>query len=105
MSPTTTHDDGPTSPLEARLRDALRTEATGVDASPAVWSAMLAARAEGVGSALTSVLLFKGDEVPKLLGVPQDQGWMMSCCVTMGYPLGKWGVAKRAAVDTVSKPM
>ena len=43
MSPTTTHDDGPTSPLEDRLRDALRTEATGVDASPAVWDAIRSA--------------------------------------------------------------
>ncbi len=75
---------------------------TGGSIFPAVWSAMLAARAEGVGSSLTSVLLFKGDEVPKLLGVPQDEGWQMSCCVPMGYPTGRWGVAQRRPVDEVT---
>ena len=37
---------------------------------PALWNAMLAARAEGVGSALTSVILFKWPEVKAILGVP-----------------------------------
>lgn len=69
---------------------------------PAIWSAMLAARAEGVGSSLTSVMFFRNDEVVDILGVPKDEGWNMACCVPMGYPTGKWGVAKRAAVDTVS---
>ncbi len=43
MSPTTTHDGGATSPLEDRLRDALQTETTGVDASAAVWDAIRSA--------------------------------------------------------------
>ena len=43
MSPTTTHDGGPASPLDSRLRDALRTETTGVDTSPAVWDAIRSA--------------------------------------------------------------
>ena len=69
---------------------------------PAIWSAQLAARAEGVGSSLTTVLAFKGDAVPNLLGVPADAGWAMSCCVPMGYPTGKWGVAPRRPVHEVS---
>ena len=69
---------------------------------PAVWSAMLAARAEGVGSSLTSVLMFKKDEVFDVLGVPEGDGWIMACCVPMGYPLGRWGVAKRRPVHEVS---
>lgn len=69
---------------------------------PAIWSAMLAARAEGVGSSLTSVLLFENDAVLELLGVPAGEGWNMACCVTMGYPTGRWGVAKRRPVDEVS---
>ena len=44
---------------------------------PAVWSAMLAARSEGVGSALTAALMFRNDEVLELLGVPTDEGWIM----------------------------
>ena len=69
---------------------------------PAVWSAMLAARAEGVGSALTSVLMFKADRVFEILEVPSDQGWTLSALVTMGYPTGRWGVAPRKSVDTVA---
>ena len=69
---------------------------------PAVWNAMLAARAEGVGSALTSVLLFKRDEMFEILGVPKDQGWKFACLVTMGYPTGRWGVAPRRPVHEVA---
>ena len=69
---------------------------------PAVWSAMLAARGEGVGSALTSVLAFKRDEVLPILGVPAGEGWIMAACVTFGYPTGNWGVAARTAVEDVS---
>jgi nitroreductase len=60
---------------------------------PAIWSAMLAARAEGVGSALTSVMVFRLQDVLDVLGVPLDEGWQMACCVTFGYPTGRWGVA------------
>jgi len=69
---------------------------------PAVWSAMLAARGDGVGSALTSVLAFKRAEVFEVLGVPADEGWIMAACVTFGYPTGRWGVAARTPVDDVS---
>jgi nitroreductase len=70
---------------------------------PAVWSAQLAARAEGVGSALTSVLgVFFKDEVLEILGVPQDEGWINACCVSFGYPSGKWGVAERRPVHEVA---
>jgi hypothetical protein len=63
---------------------------------------MLAARAEGVGSSLTSVLLFQGDKVLEILGVPTEEGWLMSSCVTFGYPTGRWGVAPRRPVHEVS---
>jgi len=75
---------------------------TGGSIFPAVRNAMLAARAEGVGSALTSVLLFKRDELFAILGVPEDQGWNFACLVTMGYPTGRWGVAPRRPVHEVS---
>ena len=63
---------------------------------------MLAARAEGVGSAITSVLLFKKDQVFEILGVPTEQNWNMACMVTMGYPTGRWGVAPRQSVQHVA---
>ena len=70
---------------------------------PALWSAMLAARAEGVGSTLTAVLHgFCADEVCELLNVPADQGWNMFGAVPMGYPLGRWGVGARTPVDDVA---
>ena len=66
------------------------------------WSAQLTARAAGVGSALTSVLgFFHGPEAYEILGVP-DEGWVMACCVSFGYPLGRWGVAPRRPVHEVS---
>ncbi|MFP6641581.1 MAG: nitroreductase family protein, partial [Myxococcota bacterium] len=69
---------------------------------PAVWNAMLAARAEGVGSAITSVLLFQKDRMFEILGVPADQGWNFACLVPMGYPTGRWGIAPRRPVHEVS---
>src|ERR671936_801020 len=45
---------------------------------PALWSAMLAARAEGIGSTLTGMLQsFFANEVMDILGVPKDGGWYL----------------------------
>jgi nitroreductase len=75
---------------------------TGGSIFPAIWNAMLAARAEGVGSALTSVLLFKREQMFEILGVPEGEGWNFAGMVTMGYPTGRWGVAPRRPVHEVS---
>ena len=70
---------------------------------PAIWSAMLAARAEGIGSTLTGVMqTFVADEVFEILGVPKDEGWYMHGVVPMGYPTGRWGVAPRTPVHEVA---
>jgi nitroreductase len=70
---------------------------------PAVWSAMLAARAEGIGSTLTGVLqTYFADEVFDILGVPKDEGWYLHGVVPMGYPTGRWGVAPRTPVHEVA---
>lgn len=82
-----------------------RGDSSGGSIFPAVWSAQLAARAEGAGSALTSVLgVIHGAEAMKILGVPPDSGWMMACCVCVcfGYPAGRWGVAARRPVHEVA---
>jgi len=53
-------------------------DSSGGSIFPGVWSAMLAARSLGVGSALTSVMAFRGDEVLEILaawgaaGGPED---------------------------------
>jgi nitroreductase len=76
---------------------------TGGSIYPAIWSAQLAARAEGVGSALTVVLsVFHGPEAYAILDVPPDEGWVMACCVPFGYPTGRWDVAPRRPVHEVS---
>ena len=80
----------------------VRGDTSGGSIVPAVWSAMLAARAEGVGSSLTSVLVFRLQETLDALGVPRDKGWVMSCCVSFGYPTGRWGVAPRRPAHEVA---
>jgi nitroreductase len=76
---------------------------TGGSIYPAAWSAQLAARAEGVGSSLTSVLgFFHPNEVAEVLGVPDGEGWIQSCMVSFGYPTGRWGVAPRRPSHEVS---
>jgi nitroreductase len=81
----------------------IQRDTTGGSIYPAVWSAQLAARAHGVGSSLTAVLGFwHPDETFEILGVPADEQWIMACCVSFGYPTGRWGVAARQPVHEVS---
>ena len=70
---------------------------------PALQNAMLAARAEGIGSTLTGFLQsFYANEVMDILDVPKDAGWVMHGVVAMGYPLGRWGVGARKPVHEVA---
>jgi hypothetical protein len=69
---------------------------------PATWSAMLAARAEGIGTSWTYAMVFELDNVLDALGVPKDEGWNFTSCVTFGYPTGRWGVAARIPAHEVS---
>jgi nitroreductase len=80
-----------------------RNDRSGGSIYPAVWSAMLAGRGLGIGSALTSVLsAFRGAETLAVLGVPPDKGWINAGCVSFGYPTGRWGVAPRTPVQEVT---
>ncbi len=79
-----------------------RNDPSGASIYPAAWSLMLAAREHGVGTTLTTVLgSFKHAELAGLLGVPLDKGWQNAAAITCGYPLGRWGLAKRAPVHEV----
>ncbi|MCH7787982.1 MAG: nitroreductase family protein [Acidobacteria bacterium] len=69
---------------------------------PAIWSAQLAARADGIGSSLTVMLAFRQAQVYEILGVPEDEGWNMAGCVPFGYPTGRWGVAQRRPAHEVA---
>ncbi|OBH52124.1 nitroreductase [Mycobacterium mantenii] len=75
----------------------------GANIYPAIWSALLAARAEGVGGVMTMTLRHFKDEVNEILGVPVEEGWTMSAMLALGYPRGRWGVAaNRRPVHEVS---
>jgi nitroreductase len=80
----------------------VQNDSSGANILPAIWSAMLAARAEGVGSVFTAMLNFHAEETKSLLSVPPGQGWEMACCVALGYPKGRWGVPKRRPVHEVA---
>jgi nitroreductase len=74
----------------------------GASILPALWSAQLAARAEGVGSTLTTILGFRRRQVFDLLGVPDQGDWVMAACLVLGYPRGRWGVAARRPAHEVA---
>lgn len=79
-----------------------RNDPSGASIYPAVWSLMLAARAEGVGTTLTTVLgMFRSKELFELLGVPSDKGWENAAAIPCGYPTGRWGIAARAPAHQV----
>ena len=80
-----------------------RNDPTGSSIFPAIWSLMLAGRAHGIGTCLTTVLgMFKPQKAFEILNIPSDKGWKIDAVITAGYPLGKWGVAKRTPVDEVT---
>jgi nitroreductase len=75
----------------------------GANIYPAIWSALLAARAEGIGGVLTTVLRYEENAVRQLLEVPREEGWRMTAMLAFGYPLGRWAVAAdRRPVHEVS---
>ncbi|NUU24603.1 MAG: nitroreductase, partial [Streptomycetaceae bacterium] len=54
-------------------------------------------------SALTAVLgIAHRADVMRVLGVPADEGWHMACCVSFGYPTGRWAVAPRTPAHEVA---
>jgi nitroreductase len=70
---------------------------------PALWSVQLAARAEGIGSALTTLLFrYYRTEVLQLLGVPEGDEWVPMAMLSLGYPTGRWGVATRQPAHEVT---
>lgn len=68
---------------------------------PAVWSFQLALRSRGLGSTLTTLHLFKEDEVAKLLGIPE--GVAQVALLPVGYTKGTdFKVASRPAPETIT---
>jgi nitroreductase len=75
----------------------------GAGVYPALQNAMLAARAQGIGSTLTGFLqTYFSNEVMDILGAPKDAGWYLHGVVVMGYPTGRWGIGARKPVHEVA---
>ena len=67
----------------------------------AVQNLMLAARAYGIGSTLTTLYAGHQKDVKDLLGIPDDATTM--ALIPLGYPdRGKWSQPKRQAVEEVT---
>jgi nitroreductase len=69
---------------------------------PALWSMCLAARAEGLGSTFTTLLVRVQPQVDAILGLPDDSGMQLIGALPIGYPLGRWGIAARQPVGEVT---
>ena len=67
---------------------------------PGVQNFMLAARALGIGTALTTVYLREEATIKAILGIPEDVSTY--CLIPVGYPLGHWGEAKRRPVREIT---
>ena len=66
---------------------------------PAVQNLMLAARAIGLGTALTTLHKMHEDDVKQLLGIPDDVETM--ALIPVGWPKGQFGPVNRLPVEKV----
>jgi nitroreductase len=66
---------------------------------PAVQNLMLAARAFGIGSTLTTIHRGRDAEVKALLNIPDDVH--TAALIPLGYPTGRWGEGKRRPLEDV----
>ena len=76
------------------------TVTTGASIYPAVQNLMLAARALGIGSCLTTIHRYRDAQVKELLDVPPDVETV--ALIPLGYPLGKFGRPPRLPVSEVT---
>lgn len=67
---------------------------------PAVQNFMVAARALGLGTALTTVIRMYTSELCAVLGVPE--GYEIAAVVPVGRPAGRFGEARRKPVEAVT---
>ena len=66
---------------------------------PCLWNLCLAARAEGLGTTITTLLKLQKQRVEDLLGMPRDEIWGMHGMVPIGFPTGTWGVPNRQPAE------
>jgi nitroreductase len=73
---------------------------TGASIYPAVQNLMLAARAHGIGSCITTIHRFRDAQVKELLGIPADVE--TAALIPLGYPLGRFGRPPRRPLHEVA---
>jgi nitroreductase len=76
------------------------TLSTGASIYPAVQNIMLAARALGIGSCITTIHRYRDPQVKELLGIPA--GVETAALIPLGYPLGAFGRPPRRPVGEVA---
>lgn len=72
---------------------------SGASIYPAVQNLMLAARALGLGTTLTTLHKLREDDVKKLLGIPDDRETM--AMIPVGWPKGQFGTPSRMPAEKV----
>jgi nitroreductase len=87
-------------PDDVRTRMAGATRLAGSSIYPAVQNIILACRAFGIGTVLTTIHAFYEDEVRQILNLPPDiQSYAL---LPVGYPKGKHGPISRKPVNEVA---
>jgi len=90
----------PNMPPEVAAQAAKMGRIGGSSIYPAVQNIILACRAHGIGTVLTTLHIFYEDEVKEILGLPKDiQTYAL---LPMGYPINKFGPLKRRPVSEVA---
>jgi nitroreductase len=84
--------------LAPRLRQMVRLSGSSI--YPAVQNIILACRAHGLGTVLTTVHVFYEDEVRAVLGLPPEV--QTYALMPIGYPRGKFGPVQRRPVSDVA---
>ena len=67
---------------------------------PAVQNLVLAARNEGLGTVLTTLLRVYEDEAREVCGIPDR--YEVAAMLPLGVPLGNWGVAHRRPAERLT---
>jgi nitroreductase len=67
---------------------------------PAVQNFILAARAQGLGTVLTTVYRIHEEEVRELLGIPDR--YEVVALLPLGHPTGRWGRAARRPAESLT---
>ena len=74
--------------------------ASGSSIYPAIQNLMLAARALGLGTALTTIHRWNEDKVREVLGIPESAE--TAALIPVGWPKGKFGAGPRLPVEAVT---